>query len=234
MQNWIYDEYKQVGVDYAGQEASAAYDGQMEAFRDYRAETAELVGKLQLADPGTLTAIDLGCGTGAFAVHAAEHFKKILAVDVSEAMLGIARAKAEAAAIPNIEFHHSGFLHFRPAEQADVICSKWALHHLPDYWKQAALRNINAMLRPGGTFFLCDVVFQFAPDYREPVEALLDELTRNHSRYHVEETKIHIREEYSTFDWILQGMLERAGFDIVRTDTENMLQSEYLCRKVRG
>jgi hypothetical protein len=44
---------------------------------------------------------------------------------------------------------------------ADLVTTKYALHHLPDFRKAAALVRINRMLRPVGRLFLRDVVFSF-------------------------------------------------------------------------
>lgn len=230
MKDWTYNEFKHVGVDYSQKETANIYDDQME-FRDYDEEARILVEKLDLSDPQNLTAIDIGCGTGAFSIHAAKYFNTIYAVDVSNEMLNIASSKAEAAEIKNIEFFNSGFLNFQPKEKADVVFSKWAFHHLPDYWKQAALLNMNKMLKPDGKLFLSDVVFQFDPDYEKNTEILLNKISKDLGTEFAEETKIHIRDEYSTFDWILEGLITRAGFVIEKANTEDSLITEYLCRK---
>ena len=53
----------------------------------------------------------------------------------------------------------SGLLSYEhDGEPADVVISNAVLHHLPDFWKLVALRNINSFLKPGGKFFLFDVV----------------------------------------------------------------------------
>ncbi len=234
MKDWIFDEYNHVGVDYSQKDNADIYDEQMESFRDYESEAKKFVEKLGASDLKKLTAIDIGCGTGAFSIHASKYLNKIYAVDVSEEMLKIAQTKAKANGIDNIEFCNSGFLRFQPPAKADVVFSKWAFHHLPDYWKQAALLNINTMLKSGGILFLSDVVFKFDPDFEKNIDGLLDELSKNFSKGFVEETKVHIRDEYSTFDWILQGLIERAGFNIEKSNTEDSLASEYFCRKIKS
>lgn len=234
MKDWFYDEFHHVGVDYSQQEQAGIYDGQMERFRDYDTEAKLFVEKLGAADPKELTVVDIGCGTGAFSIHAAKYFKNVYAVDVSQEMLKIAEAKAEKRGIDNIEFCNAGFLQFQLNTQADVVFSKWAFHHLPDYWKQAALFNINSRLKMGGIFLLTDLVFRYDPDYEKNTDMMLEEMSNNFSAAFVEETKIHIRDEYSTFDWILRGLLERAGFHIERVNAEDPLASEYFCRKSRS
>lgn len=232
MKDWFYNEFKHVGVDYSQSGNVVIYDDQMERFRDYDNEAKAFIEKLGVPDPEKLTAVDIGCGTGAFSIHASKYFYRILAVDVSEEMLRIAKSKANNGGIENIDFFHSGFLRFQPDDKVDVVFSKWAFHHLPDFWKQAALLNINKMLKHGGIFFLTDVVFQFDPDFEKRTDELIDELSNDFSKEFVAETKMHIKDEYSTFDWILQGMIERAGFDIESIRKENWLSSEYFCRKI--
>ncbi len=89
------------------------------------------------------------------------------------------------------------------------------------------------MLKLGGVFLLTDVVFKFDPYFEENTQKQLQNLSNNYEKDFVEETKVHIREEYSTFDWILHGLIERAGFVIERIDAVDFLASEYFCRKLR-
>jgi hypothetical protein len=49
-----------------------------------------------------------------------------------------------------------------------------------------------------------------------------------------QEVETHIRDEYSTFRWILDGMLERAGFATEECRSEDGFVTEYACRKVKG
>lgn len=231
MKDWFYDEFQHVGVDYSESENANAYDRQMD-FRDYDAEVTALIEALDLEAPADLTAVDLGCGTGAFSIHAAPRFKKVYAVDVSRAMQRIAKDKATSIGIDNIEFVHGGMLGFAPSEPVDVVNSKWVLHHLPDYWKQVALLSVNRMLKPGGVLYLVDVVFQFDTNLEKTTEQLLEAVAQLHPTEFVDECKVHIREEFSTFDWILKGMIERAGFDLVNVDMADALAGTFVCKKV--
>lgn len=73
------------------------------------------------------------------------------AVDVSEVMIQQAVRKAQSAKISNIAFIHAGFLSYEHQEEpADIVLTRVALHHLPDFWKQVALLRMNAMLKMGG------------------------------------------------------------------------------------
>ena len=41
----------------------------------------------------------------------------------------------------------------------------------------------------------------------------------------------HLRREFSTFDWIMRQILDRAGFAIEHADVGNGFMSHYLCRR---
>lgn len=99
---------------------------------------------------------------------------------------------------------------------ADVVYSRNALHHLPDFWKALALERIAALLRPGGLLRLRDFFFSCDPsDVGDVVEAWLGQAAaRPEVGWTRAELETHLREEYSTFCWLLEPMLERAGFAI--------------------
>ena len=49
-----------------------------------------------------------------------------------------------------------------------------------------------------------------------------------------QEIETHFRDEFSTFSWIVEGMLQKAGFDIVkRRSSQGGTLMEYFCRKIR-
>lgn len=89
------------------------------------------------------------------------------------------------------------------------------------------------MLNPGGVLFLSDLIFKFDPDYETNIDTFINEISKDFNKEFVDETKVHIRDEYSTFDWILQGLIERAGFNIEKSNSEDSLASEYFRRKVK-
>ncbi len=86
---WIYDELRQVGLDFADAAAVADYDRNQGS--DPAAERT-LIARLGITADSTV--IDLGCGTGSFALEAARSGAEVHAVDVSRAMLDHAAAKA--------------------------------------------------------------------------------------------------------------------------------------------
>ena len=231
---WRYNEWKPCGVNYNSVLCAMSYDIHHGKFRDYQRESEQIISLLDLnADQ---TVIDMGCGTGAFAIHAAGRCRKIYAVDVSKAMLRCARRKAKKAKLDNIEFHHGGFLTYdHKVNPVDAIVSTVVLHHLPDFWKLAGLKRLAQMCKTGGKLYLFDVVFSF--DMNDCESRLVQWVKSTAERIGMmfaEEVKIHVREEYSTFDWIMEGLLERAGFAIESANYGNDLMAAYLCTRKGG
>ena len=114
-----------------------------------------------------------------------------------------------------------------------MVTTKSALHQLPDFWKQTALLNIAGCLRPGGLLYIWDVIFTFPPaDYAQHLQTMIDDLGHTDGRgFSREDFETHIREEFSTYAWILEGLLDRAGFDIVSSDFPRPTHGEFLCRR---
>lgn len=227
---WQWNERVQVGVDYQNVDEVRAYDARMRALRDIDQENAAITAAVGLRPEHTV--VEIGSGTGAFTRHAARLCAKVYACDVSSTMLQYARAKAEAAQLTNIEFCHAGFLTYEhQGEPVDLVVSQLALHHLPDFWKLVALKRIAALLKPGGRFYLADVVFpELATETPDYFDNLVEKMPAN-SR---QELLQHIRQEYSTLAWILEGMLTHAGFVIEERITVNALLTAYVCARAAG
>jgi cyclopropane fatty-acyl-phospholipid synthase-like methyltransferase len=219
------------GLDYNNALLARTYDTHHQRFRDYRQEAEQIVGLLG-CDPGA-TVIDMGCGTGAFAIHAAPHCRRIHAVDVSQAMLRRARRKARDAGLSNIEFHHGGFLTYEhQGPPADAAVSVAVLHHLPDFWKLVGLHRLAAMLRPNGRFYLFDVVFSFgAGQYEAAADRFVERMGAPLGQNGRTEAEVHLRSEYSTYSWIMEGLLERAGFQIDTADYRDDFLASYVCTR---
>jgi ubiquinone/menaquinone biosynthesis C-methylase UbiE len=222
---------KPSGVNYNDARLAENYDTRHTQFRDYRREAEQIMTALGLG--ASATVIDMGCGTGAFALHAARRYRKIHAVDVSEAMLDLARAKAQEAQLTNIEFHHGGFLTYEHrAEPADGIVSTVALHHLPDFWKCVGLYRLARMLKPGGRLYLFDVVFSFEIErYETAIAQFVSTMSESMGPTGRAEPETHVRDEYSTCHWIMEGMLERAGLKIDTITYINEFLAGYLCTR---
>lgn len=212
--SWQYDERAKVGVDYEDTAIAAEYDNQHSRFRDFEKDARMVIQRIDLQPEHTV--IDLGCGTGAFVIPAARSCRKVFAVDISPAMLDMCKEKARKAGLGNIETHCAGFLSYKhKGDPVDAIVSVVALHHLPDFWKAVALKRMYNMLKPGGKLYLFDVIFAFPVEsYQSELDNWVNGMGEKAGQSMAEETVIHIRDEYSTFDWIIDGMIERVGFKI--------------------
>jgi putative AdoMet-dependent methyltransferase len=227
---WYFDESKMAGVDF--QDAT-----QVEAFdRKQSSSTPEkeraLVSRLGITSKHTV--IDLGAGTGTFAIQAAMMGAAVHAIDISQAMLTYAQKKAQKAGVNNIQFHQAGFLTYEHRDRdADLIVTKAALHILPDFWKMVAFQRIASMLKSGGHFYLQDVIFSFPPaEYETAIDAWIERAAKpEHEGWTKQEYEMHVREEHSTFAWIVESMLKKAGFNILEINYLSPVIAEYLCEK---
>jgi SAM-dependent methyltransferase len=99
----------------------------------------------------TLTAADLGCGTGPLLPFLARNFRRVIAVDFAEGML--VRARDRCKEIANVEFHRRSLTDLDPFRgQVDVAVAVNSLI-LPDLDAlERALDGIHALLKPNGHF----------------------------------------------------------------------------------
>ena len=229
--SWQYKEV-QIGVDYNTQREVEAYDARHSTFRNVDQENERIIELLRIEPEHTL--IEFGTGTGAFAIRAARSCAMVYAIDISSTMLAYAKRKSERLGIKNLAFCQGGFLTYRHAgAPADSIVTSTALHHLPDFWKSIALQRLNGMLKPGGHLYLSDVIFSH-DRVQENIERCIAKLEKIGGDALRQEVEAHISKEFSTFDWIIDGLLERAGFQIVEKKLEEGVVCNYLCTKEKN
>ena len=230
---WRLDEVSSAGRENLDATHVALYDEKEDAKAAYEVELLRRFGLDERSE-----VVDLGAGTGQFTIVAAAVCARMVAVDISPVMLGRLRAKVTAAGLSNVTIVEAGFLTYEHAGRpADFVYSRWALHHLPDFWKSAALHRIRTFLRPGGILRLSDIAYSFDPaDAEERIEewcaSVPVQATRDGEwvRADIEE---HVRDEHSTFTWLLEPMIERSGFHIedARHSTDGFF-AEYVARAV--
>jgi len=197
MPGWVLDEVAHAGRENLDREHVARYDAKEDA--DAEGEV-RLLQSLGMTDASTI--VDIGAGTGQFALAVAPFCRRVIAVDVSPVMLARLRSKVDAVGVTNIECVDAGLLTYQHAgEPADFVYSRYALHHLPDFWKALALVRIGRLLRSGGILRLSDVVYGFDPgDAPARLEAWCatgeNDIGTSWTRPELEE---HVRDEHSTF-----------------------------------
>lgn len=228
--NWYLNEIMHAGDEHLDAEYVPVYDAK--AATD-PADDLNVLWSLGLNESHTLA--DLGAGTGTFALAAAQICQKVIAVDVSPAMLGVVREKLEQSGAGNIELVQSGFLSYEhEGEPVDFVYSRHALHHLPDFWKVIALKRIALMLKAGGVFYLRDLVFSFDPAETETVIDgwLANAAISPDKGWTKTELITHLQTEYSTYSWLLETMLDKCGFDIQQVEHgATRVHSAYVCVK---
>src|SRR3954466_5344060 len=223
--DWYYNERRQIGIDSA---VATIYGGHDDSEMRARAALA-MLGVQQ----GWRVA-EIGCGNGVLACEAALMGAEVDAIDISPAMLALANIQAGDRRV-GIRTQPAGMLSFAYQPNSyDLIVSEFALHHLPDFWKAVALSRIFAALKPGANFYLRDIVFVSMPDGSErSVEQWADFNTKNHD-FARDSVVTHMRDEYSTFGWVMERMLTEIGFALVSVDYHAPMHGTYLLRKPKS
>jgi len=105
--------------------------------------------------------LDLGCGTGALTLKAAQRGAKVKGIDINPRMLEIAQARAkEANLAQNIEFMEMGVVELDEEEAADfdVVMSGLCFSELTEDELNFTLKEVKRILRPGGLLLVADEV----------------------------------------------------------------------------
>ena len=142
-------------------------------------------------------ALDLGCGAGHAAFRLAPHVQKVVACDLSEAMLSVVATEAQARGLTNLVTKHSAAESLPcPSAAFDVVVTRYSAHHWHDW--AGGLAQMRRVLKPGGAAVFMDVA--------APAQTLCDtwlqslELLRDPS---------HVRNA-SVAQW--QAQLQAVGF----------------------
>lgn len=153
-----------------------------ELFGD-RTELLPLVG---LLGPSWVVA-DLGCGTGHFSQLVAPFVRQVIAVDASEAMLRV--AKARMSDCQNVDIRR-GELESLPLDDADVdlACMVLVLPYVAE--PQVAITEAARALKPGGRLLITDLMPHERAEYRQ---------TMGHQRQGVSEREM--------LDWLARAGL---------------------------
>lgn len=210
-------------ADYVdGYEAKAQYD-----------PTPDVDALLGAGIGAASTVADLGAGTGVLARAIAPLVRQVIAIDVSPAMIASLRRRLDDDGPTNVAVRAGGFMSWEVDEPVDAVFSRNALHQVPDFWKGIALRRIRDALRPGGVLRLLDLVYDFDPaDAPARIESWMAAAVDDPARgYTAPEFAAHVRTEFGTYRWILDGLLERTGFEIVDADVRAGIYAAYTCRR---
>lgn len=206
------------------------WDDRVEAWEQVAASGAFLAIRdriVELAEPREDdVVVDLGAGTGLLALALAPHVRELVAVDISERMLGRLDEAAAADGVDNLEPLEADLRRLPlEDESATLVVSNYAFHHLDDPGKELALAEARRILRPGGRLVICDMMFSLSLESRdrrllwEKIRALLRRgpagvvrIVRNAVRL------VAGRWEQPATPESWQQMLEARGFEQVRIE----------------
>lgn len=226
---WWFDEFQHLGVDFDDVEQVETYSRKQGTRSE---DEKRLIARLGISSADRV--IEFGCGTGIFAIEAAQHCRHVYAVDISKTMLEYVQRVANQREIANLSLIHGGFLSYEhEADPVQFIVTKYAFHHLPDFWKAIALQRISKMLQPGGVFYLEDVIFSFPPsDHKMAINSWIGRVANpDRQSFSASDFEMHVREEHSTFTWIIEGLLEQNGFEIREQRATNSEYANYIAVK---
>lgn len=118
----------------------------------YRDSVVALLDALDFAP--TATALEVGPGDGSFLPELAHRFAQVVAVDNSPAMLELARARCEQAALGNVELKLADALQ-DDCPSADCVVLNMVLHHLAAPGE--ALKQLARLVNAGGSLLVTEL-----------------------------------------------------------------------------
>lgn len=223
--DWYINELQHAGEEHVDPKQVARYD---EKLPFDPADEIAILNEHGLSSNDIV--VDFGTGTGVFPLAIADYCDHVIGVDVSEAMIEIAREKATTNGTENVTFLQDGIVRYKhEGNPASFAFSKNTLHHLPDFWKIEALKTIRETLVPGGIFRFRDLVYSFDPaESHEQIDTWLAGMES--TLFTEEELLNHFREEFSTYDFLMESILERTGFDILDASYRDGFYAAYTCK----
>jgi len=158
----------------------------------------ELMADLVGHRPGAI-ALDLGCGGGHVTYKLAPLVSKVVAIDLSDQMLGVVSDEAHRRGFDNIVTKPGAAESLTcPSASFDVAVTRYSAHHWRDV--PAGLAQMRRVIKPGGLAIFMDVVTSGVPLLDTWLQSL--ELLRDPS---------HVRNA-SVAEW--RTLLNAAGFEV--------------------
>ncbi|NNM43420.1 MAG: methyltransferase domain-containing protein [Chlamydiae bacterium] len=154
--------------------------------------------------------LELGCGIGiASQMYASEVGKDgfVLATDISEQQLQVARTLLPKEGISNLEFRQlSAFEIDGLNEQFDVVCARFLLVHLQDH--QKVIQKVKKIIKPGGKLIIEDITGN-QTFYSSPHTEGMDIL------HHLDRLQCEVQQSDDEYLTSLPALLEKEGFRVV-------------------
>ncbi len=96
-------------------------------------------------------ALELACGTGIWTQELSRIATQVTALDASEEMIAINRAKVAAA---NVAYQQADLFAWQPDRQYDLVFFAFWLSHVPADRLDGFLASVSAAVKPGGRVFM--------------------------------------------------------------------------------
>jgi SAM-dependent methyltransferase len=155
--------------------------------------------------PG-MKVLELGCGTGYFTQELVRSGADVVAIDVSQELLEIARGNCSA---PNVQYQFENAYELSYDDAAfDSVVGSSVLHHLEI---KKALRDVCRVLKPAGTIYFTE------PNMLNPQIAVQKNIPW------IKRKLGDSPNETAFFRWPLKRLLEQTGFRDIRIDPFDFL-----------
>jgi ubiquinone/menaquinone biosynthesis C-methylase UbiE len=142
----------------------ASYDADMDVMHPNRHKMVSVaLETLPFDASATVTALDLGTGTGFFTHRFLERFPeaRVISVDGSNSMVDLAQTRLGPLAA-RVDFRIGDFRRLQDlipeSTHGDAVFSSYALHHLNHAEKREVIRQALRFLKPGGWLINADIV----------------------------------------------------------------------------
>ncbi|MFC4453721.1 cyclopropane-fatty-acyl-phospholipid synthase family protein [Deinococcus sonorensis] len=111
--------------------------------------------------------LDIGCGWGALAIHAAQHYGvHVTGITLSPAQLDVARQRAHSAGVADrVTFELMDYRAVPPGRQYDKIASVGMVEHVGRARLQEYFTRVYRLLKPGGLFLNHGIVTATTPRF---------------------------------------------------------------------
>jgi cyclopropane fatty-acyl-phospholipid synthase-like methyltransferase len=139
--------------------------------------------------------LSLASGEGRLEAQLAPQVGHILGIEICEAAVKKARARAEAATLTNLVFQVGDIRNLEmPPNSFDAVLALGVLHHLSESSIKNILRKSRSWLKPGGVFLSID------PSSRRLVKVLKWLVAKTYEKYHSpDERELKVEKVFDTF-----------------------------------
>jgi ubiquinone/menaquinone biosynthesis C-methylase UbiE len=120
-------------------------------------------GLLESLSDTRLRILDVCVGTAASSIRVADHYKQsqIIGIDISDAMLSVARRKVTQKKLTNLELKNMSADTIQFSDNSfDAIMVSFALHEFENELRERIFNEISRVLKPGGKFCVIDFARQ--------------------------------------------------------------------------